>query len=138
MSTEANKDLIRDYFAKMSSGDPSIPDLLAEDITWWVPQSSPLAGLHEGKDAVLTLMGSGVELYDASTPMEVEIEEIVAEGECVCVQTVINAKTASGEPYRNQYHFAFRVRDGRIAAVKEYVDTLYAQRLLFDPGAARG
>ena len=33
---------------------------------------------------------------------------------------------------------AFQVRDGRIAAVREYVDTLYAQRMLFDPREARG
>ena len=42
-------------------------------------------------------------------------------------------KTASGEPYRNHYHFFFRIRGGRILSVKEYVDTLYAQRMLFDP-----
>jgi ketosteroid isomerase-like protein len=70
--------------------------------------------------------------------MEVQIEEVVAEGESVCVQTVIQATTAGGEPYQNHYHFAFRVREGRIVAVKEYVDTLYAQRMLFDPQAARG
>jgi ketosteroid isomerase-like protein len=138
MSIEANKALIRDYFAKLSAGDPSIPDLLSEDVTWWVPQSSPLAGLHEGRDAVLALMGSGVDLYDANAPMEVEIEEIVAEGGSVCVETVITAKTASGEPYRNHYHFAFRVREGRIVAVKEYFDTLYAQRMLFDPQRGEG
>jgi ketosteroid isomerase-like protein len=133
MSSEASKALVRDYLAKMSSGDPRLPDLLADDVTWWVPQSSPLAGLHEGKQAVLALMGSGIDLYDATTPMRVEIEELVAEGDSVCVQTVIEAKTAQGAPYRNHYHFAFRVRDGQIVAVKEYVDTLYAQRKLFDP-----
>ena len=136
MSIDTNKALIRDYFARMSSGDPTIPDLLAEDVTWWVPQSSPLAGLHEGRDAVLALMGSGVELYDANSPMEVDIEEMVAEGDTVCVQTTISAKTAQGEPYENHYHFVFRVRGGRIAAVKEYVDTLYVDRMLFSPEGA--
>ncbi len=34
-------------------------------------------------------------------------------------------------PYRNDYHFAFRVQDGRIAAVREYVDTKYADEMLF-------
>ena len=45
----------------------------------------------------------------------------------------IEATTAKGEPYRNHYHFAFRLRDAQIIAAKEYVDTLYAQRMLFDP-----
>ena len=132
MSTQANKALVQDYFDKMSSGDPTISELLTEDVTWWVPQSSPLAGLHEGRQAVLTLMGSGGDLYDADAPMRVTLEEMVAEGDAVCVQTVISATTARGEPYHNHYHFFFRVRDGRIAAVKEYVDTLYVQKMLFE------
>lgn len=137
MSTQESKALVRDYFAKMASGDPSIPELLADDVTWWVPQSSPLGGLHEGKDAVLALMGGGTDLYDAKTPMQIQIEEMVAEGDSVAVQVVIEARTAQGEPYRNHYHFAFRVSGGRIAAVKEYVDTLYAQQKLFDPRGNR-
>ena len=138
MSTAASKALVREYFDKMASGDPSLPELLADDVTWWVPQSSPLGGLHEGKPAVLAIMAGGLDLYDAATPIRVEVEELVAEGDWVCVQAVIRAKTASGEPYLNHYHFAFQVRDGRIAAVREYVDTLYAQRMLFDPRESQG
>ena len=134
MSTDAsaNKDLVRDYFRRVSAGDPDVHEMLSPDITWWVPQSSPLGGTHEGKEAVLALMGSGVDLYDADTPMEIEIEQLVAEGDTVCAQLVISATTASGEPYRNHYHFVFRIRDGGIVAVKEYVDTLYVQEKLFD------
>jgi ketosteroid isomerase-like protein len=47
------------------------------------------------------------------------------------VQLVVDAKTAAGLPYRNDYHFAFRIRDGKLAAVREYVDTKYASELLF-------
>ena len=137
-SIETHKALVREYFQRMSQGDPDVPSMLTEDVTWWVPQSSPLAGLYEGKEAVLTMMGGGVDLYDAETPMQIEIEQLVAEGDTVCAQTVITAKTAAGEAYRNQYHFVFRVRDGRICAVKEYVDTLYAQRMLFDPRKSQG
>ena len=42
------------------------------------------------------------------------------------VQTTITGRTAKGEDYRNHYHFAFQLRGGQIALVKEYVDTLYA------------
>jgi ketosteroid isomerase-like protein len=131
-----NKALVRRFFEGMSRGDASLPELLADDVAWWVPPTANLGGLYEGKAKVLGLMGSGVALYDAKTPMKVEIEQLVAEGEWVCVQMVLEARTARGEDYRNHYHFAFRVRDGRIALVKEYVDTLYADRKLF-AGAAR-
>jgi ketosteroid isomerase-like protein len=130
--SEANKQLVQRYLRAMSSGDPALPDLLTDDVTWWVPPSSPLGGLREGKAQVLALMASGVGLYDMSVPFQIEIEALVADGEWVAVQMVMTARTAKGQPYRNFYHFAFRVRGGKICAVKEYVDTLYAQRMLFE------
>jgi ketosteroid isomerase-like protein len=129
MGIEENKALVREYFRRMQAGEATVADLMADDVTWWVPQSSELGGEHRGKAAVLALMGKGVDLYQL--PLTVVIEEIVAERDQVCVQLVVEAKTASGRPYRNDYHFAFRVRDGRIAAVREYVDTKYASELLF-------
>lgn len=136
MSAETNKNLVRRFFDAMSRGDASLPDLMADDVAWWVPPGANLGGLYEGKAKVLALMASGIDLYDRNTPMKVEIEQLVSEGEWVTVQMVLSARTARGEDYRNHYHFAFRVRDGRIALVKEYVDTLYADRKLF-AGAAR-
>ena len=133
MSAEANKAVIRDYFERVQRGDPAVADLIAEDASWWVPPASPLGGVYEGKARVLELMGSGVDLYDPAVPMQIQVEEMVAEGAWVCVPLVLEAATARGEPYRNHYHFAFRLRDGKIIIAKEYVDTLYAQRMLFDP-----
>jgi hypothetical protein len=129
MGIEANKALVREYFRRMQAGEATVAEMMADDITWWVPQSSELGGTHRGKAAVLALMGKGVDLYQL--PLKVEIEEMVAERDQVCVQLVVEAKTAAGLPYRNDYHFAFRIRDGKLAGVREYVDTKYAQELLF-------
>ncbi len=131
MSAASNKQTIQDYFHKMSTGDPTMPDLLADDVAWWVPPGSDMAGLYEGKARVLEFMGSGVGLYSQTDPMTIEIEQMVAEDDWVCVQFVLEAKTAKGRDYRNHYHFAFRLRDGRIVLVKEYVDTRYAHDVLF-------
>ena len=130
--SDANKEIVRRYLRAMSSGDPSLPELLTDDVTWWVPPSSPLGGLREGKESVLELMASGAGLYDPSVPFGIEIEAMVADDEWVALQMVMTARTAKGRAYRNSYHWAFRIRGGRICAVKEYVDTLYAQRTLFD------
>ena len=132
MGIEENKELVLEYFRRMQAGEAAVAELLADDVTWWVPESSELGGTHRGKAAVLALMGKGAELYQL--PLKLEIEEMVAERDWVCVQLVVEAKTAAGSPYRNDYHFAFRVRDGRIAAVREYVDTKYASELLFAGG----
>jgi hypothetical protein len=57
---------------------------------------------------------------------------MVAEGDKVAVELVITGRSAKGKDYRNHYHFLFTIRDGKIKAVKEYVDTLYSQKVLFE------
>ncbi|HEY2772742.1 MAG TPA: nuclear transport factor 2 family protein [Candidatus Binatia bacterium] len=134
---EANKKLIRDYFDAVSSGaSDKVVAAFADDVTWWVPPSSPMAGTYKGKDAVLGMFAKGVSLY-APKPMKIEILGMVADEHKVAVEVHICATTAKGADYSNFYHFLFEVRGGpgeadrKIAGVKEYVDTLYAQRTLF-------
>ncbi len=131
----ANKQTVRHYFDAMARGDTSLPELLTDDVTWWVPPSSPLGGLHRGRAAVLRLMAGGVDIYDRDTPRKVAIESLVAESDRVCVELSLDARTARGEDYRHHYLFAFRLRDGRICEVREHLDTLYAHQRLFG-GAA--
>lgn len=130
-SPEENKQLIRDYFDAVGSGaSDKVVAAFAEDVVWWVPPSSPMAGTYEGRDAVLAMFGQGVSLY-APEPMKIEILGMVADDKKVAAEIHITAKTAKGGVYANFYHFLFELRDGKIAHVKEYVDTLYAQRTLF-------
>lgn len=130
MGAEANKALIAEYFARVGSGDPSLPELLADDVVWWIPPGSKLGGTRRGKPAVMEVMGRAFELYAPGEPLRIQIEQIVAEDDHVCVQFVLEARTAAGRDYRNHYHIAFEVRDGRIVLVKEYVDTAYANERL--------
>ena len=127
------KETVQKYYDSLASGDyATAMGLFADDIAWWVPPSSPMAGLYEGKQAVLGLFGKGTELYDPSVPMKIEILNLVAEDERCAAEIRITARTAKGKEYKNYYHFLFQCRDGKITGVKEYVDTLYAQRVLFE------
>jgi hypothetical protein len=129
-AAEAKK-LVKTYFKRISTGDPKLPELLADDVSWWVPPGSDMAGTYEGKAKVLELMGSGIGLYDQTVPMKIDVEKMVAEGNTVCVQFVLEARTAKGRDYRNHYHFVFETKRGKISKVKEYVDTKYAHDVLF-------
>jgi len=130
---EAQRAIVERYFKAVRAGDPNIGALISEDAVWIAPQSSPVGRRHEGRAAVLELMGKGVGLYDMSHPMEMEIDAIAAEGEHVFVEMTLSARTLAGEPYRNHYVFVFRIREGLIVEIREYLDTLYGQRMLFDP-----
>jgi uncharacterized protein len=128
---EANKQLIRDYFDAVGTGaSDKVVAAFADDIVWWVPPSSPMAGTYEGKDAVLGMFAKGVSLY-APKPMTIEILGMVADDRKVAAEIHITATTAKGAEYSNFYHFLFEIEAGKIKGVKEYVDTLYAQRTLF-------
>ncbi|MEZ4279397.1 MAG: nuclear transport factor 2 family protein [Myxococcota bacterium] len=128
-----NQALVDRYFELLQKGDPGIGELFTPDARWLAPQSAPVGRLHEGRDAVLRLMGSGLGLYDLSRPMEIERTASLAGDPLVYIEMTIRATTKAGEPYENHYVMVFQLRDGRIAEVREYVDSLYAQCLLFDP-----
>ena len=131
MGAGESKQLIESYFARISAGDPTLPEMFHDDIVWWVPPGSDMAGTYTGRMAVLEMMGKGMALYSNTDPMSIHVEELVAEGDTVCAQFVLAAKTARGKDYRNHYHFVFKLRDAKIVLVKEYVDTHYAHRTLF-------
>ena len=127
MSTvESNKATVREYFERMACGDPDLGEMFWEEACWWVPPSTEYGGLYEGRDAVLELTSSATDLYDDSVPMRIEIDQLIAEGEWVSAQFRLRARTAKGEEYENFYHFAFRLRDGKILRVNEFLDTKYA------------
>jgi len=134
---EAHRAIVERYFASVGSGDPEIGALFSDDAVWIAPQSLPVGRRHEGKAAVLELMGKGVGLYDMSLPMEMEIDAMAAEDEHVFVEMTLRARTLAGEAYRNHYVFVFRIRGGLIVEIREHLDTLYAQKLLFDPVGQR-
>ena len=43
------KKLIKTYFKLIATGSPKLPDLLADDVTWWVPPGSDMAGTLRGQ-----------------------------------------------------------------------------------------
>ena len=55
---------------------------------------------------------------------------MTAEDDRVAVEAESKAKLVNGTLYHNRYHFLFVVRDGRIHAVKEYLDTLHVMNAL--------
>jgi len=129
--------LVDRYFECVKSGDPGVASLFTQDACWLAPQSGPLGRRHEGIDAVLALMASGIGLYDATRPLEIERTACLAGDDIVFIEMTIRATTKSGEPYENHYVMIFEIRGDRIAEVREHVDSLYVQRKLFDPVGMR-
>jgi ketosteroid isomerase-like protein len=122
-----SRTLIERYVAAVEQRDmETVRELFAEDATWWLGGELPLSGTWRGRDAILgDFLGSIPRLYDPDS-ISLEITSLIADGGLVALEWTSRAVTAAGEDYENRCAGVFTVRDGRIVAVREYMDTQYA------------
>jgi uncharacterized protein len=59
--------------------------------------------------------------------MTLKVTGAVAEGDKVAVEVTGGANMQKGVRYDNEYHFLFEFKNGKIAHLKEYMDTAKAQ-----------
>jgi ketosteroid isomerase-like protein len=131
---ETNKDIARRFLDILSRADvEAAADLYAEDIELWTAGTLPFSGTKdraqalEGMPAILGLFPDGLRF---------EVQALTAEGERVAIEATSDGVTAGGVRYQQTYHFLMRVRDGRITAFREYMDTERARRVLVEGGPA--
>ena len=128
--TERNRQLLTEAFAALETGDPGkfLP-LFAPDISWTVMGTSAWSKKASGLAEVeRELMGP---LFARFTGPYRNIPELVlADGDRVVVLARGEAPTVHGTTYANNYCFIFRLRDGQIVDVREYMDTKLADAVL--------
>lgn len=123
MGTSENKRLVLDFYEAGARGDmDACFAMLADDIVWTNIGFTKFSGTYTGRQQLAeNLLGPLFGQLKAGIASEVE--QLVAEGDTVVAQTAGTAETLDGTPYNNTYCQVITVRDGRIAAVKEYMDT---------------
>ena len=127
-----SKQVVERYVAAVAAGDEqAIRDSFAEDATWWLAGDLPISGTWTGRDAIMgDFLATAMAFYEPGS-VSLEVTGLLAEGDRVTLEWTSRARTAAGDPYENYCIGVFTVRDGRIAAVREYMDTLYASRVAF-------
>ena len=95
--------------------------LSAEDIEWIIPgEDWPLAGTHRGHAGLADLLQKASETVETST----EPSEFVAQGDRVLVVGVAKGKIkATNKTFKDDWIFAITVRNGKVANIREYIDT---------------
>lgn len=128
---EQNKQTVKRFMEVFSSGDvPATLAMMADSATWWVAGTIPLSGTYD--KAAFGKLLSGVS-EACKGPIRLMPKAFTAEGERVAVETESLAHLRNGRTYNNHYHFLFIVRDGKIAGVKEYLDTMHTMAILCTP-----
>ncbi|MBC8635605.1 nuclear transport factor 2 family protein [Caballeronia sp. EK] len=123
MSTEENVRIVKDFFAAIGRGDEqALLALAAEDIEWIIPgEDWPLAGTHRGHAALANVLQKASNEVDMTYP---EPPEFVAQGDRVLVIGVATGKIkATNKTFKDDWVFAITVRNGRLANIREYIDT---------------
>jgi ketosteroid isomerase-like protein len=129
-ASDASKAVVRAYFERAMAGDPTLPELFAADVSWWVPPGSPMGGTYRGREAVLAMLGRAFALYDVPT-MKLELELLVAEGSHVCALFHLESRTARGTQHASDYLAVFEIDGGRIRSVREFLDTQRVREVVF-------
>jgi ketosteroid isomerase-like protein len=130
MDTEATRTIVQQFLTARSAGDvDGMAAVLADDAVWRLPTSASF-GPFEGRDKVAKALGGGVTgtLFDVST-IRRDVHKMVVDGDTAVVQQRLSATTLKGKEYVNEYCWVYTCRDGKVAVLEEYADTLHAARV---------
>ncbi|MEE4152637.1 MAG: nuclear transport factor 2 family protein [Erythrobacter sp.] len=131
----ANAHLVETMYAAFASGDiPGVLALLADDIEWHEAEGNKLADRspYVGPQAVLE--GVFERLAEDFEEFAVEIDTILEQGDLVVTQGRYRAKArGSGVTINPKIASFWTVRDGKIAAFQQHVDTLILSKAIGEP-----
>jgi ketosteroid isomerase-like protein len=123
MSTEQNIQIVKEFFAAIGSyNEQDLLALAAEDIEWIIPgEGWPLAGTYRGHAELAALLKKASKEVETKYPKP---PEFVAQGDRVLVIGIATGKIkATNKTFEDHWVFDITVRDGRVAHIKEYIDT---------------
>jgi len=128
MTPEDNKITIRAFMAAQTAEDlEKQRQFLDDDVTLFIPASGTrIVGSQseiKGADNYISMRrGALAKLYRPGT-RKVTIKHFMADADLVAVFYKMESQLARGGDYENDYVFLYRLRNGKIIEITEYVDT---------------
>ena len=124
MSNEPNKKLASEFFGRFTANDVAgALDKMADDATWWIagkPGVTRTSGDHNKEQIAQIFYNMTGQLKNG---LKMTVKNMIAEGDQVAVEVVSYGELQNGRVYNNEYHLLMTIRDGKISAVREYLDT---------------
>jgi ketosteroid isomerase-like protein len=132
MGAPENKQLLQNIFAALARSDARpFVDAMADDFRWTMIGSNKWARTYAGKAAVVGELF--VALRAKMDRITTVAHRFIADGDHVAVEARGANATKDGRPYCNSYCFVFRVADGKLAELTEYMDSELVTAVLGDP-----
>jgi len=124
MSAAENKQLLQHIFDELAQGNSRpLVESMADDFCWTVTGSTRWSKTYEGKQAVIGELFGTLRSRMADR-IRTRAERFIAEDDLVVIEARGNNTTRSGKPYNNTYCFVFRLANGKLQEVTEYMDTM--------------
>jgi hypothetical protein len=134
MTIERNKQIATEFFSRFSANDiEGALDTMADDATWWIagnPASTAVAGI-QSKSRIARIFYRMVE--QTTDGLRMTVKDMTAEGDRVALELESYGKLKNGRIYNQEYHTLMVIRDGKISAVREYLDTQHVFEVWFKP-----
>jgi ketosteroid isomerase-like protein len=127
-----NKDIAVQFLAALDRDPDRMPGFLSDKAEYHLIAQLLNVGPFIGKNAIATQFVPMVKNLFPNH-LNIEIDNVIAEGNHVAVECHSNTICANGRKYANLYHFLFEFEGDRIRSVKEYNDSQYAKETLM-PG----
>lgn len=123
MGVTENKQLIQNMFAELAKGNAeAFLDNMVDNFRFTVIGTTKYSGVYNRKkefiEKVLGPLSAQLEGGLTITP-----QNFIAEGDSVVMQSSGKSITKTGKPYENTYCHVFRIANGKVTEVTEYLDT---------------
>jgi ketosteroid isomerase-like protein len=120
-NTEFNKAIVTQFFDALNKGDVDyIVGTYAADGCVQTMGDTLISGVFS-RDQIAASAGGIFDVFPAG--LTFTLLSMLAEGDKVAVEATSEGQHISGQTYRNDYHFLFEFRDGKLLKLKEYMDT---------------
>ena len=127
MNARSNKLMMQDIFEAVGRGDrTAYREALHNDIVMQVMGSSSWSQTVRGKDKVLDVffghVNSRLSARNPTKPFR-----FLADEDWVVVEAKGDMLAVDGRPYQNDYCLHYRIAQGKIVEMKEYMDTVLCE-----------
>jgi ketosteroid isomerase-like protein len=134
MNIEDNKKLVSEMLSRFSNSDiPAALETMADDVSWWIAGKAdalPASGTYSKVQIAGIFRRMLSQLKDG---LRMTVKGMTAEGDRVAVEVESYGELKNGRVYNQEYHMLMVIRDGKISAVREYLDTQHVFAVWFEP-----
>lgn len=133
MSTEQNKQTVREFFEHFCAANVSAAlDLLDDNVIWRVMGKE--GGLPMSGEMDKQAIGGLIDTVKLAIPggMKLTPTGWTAEGDRVALEMESYGEMSNDKVYNNHYHFLVMLSGNKITALREYMDTYQVKQVFID------